>query len=142
MYLWYQLKSIHPGLIPTFKGSFTTSFYHAGTLFVDHASRLLHFTPHLSTGAKEAVSAKHQCEFFAFSFRRPIKKYHTDNGIFSTKLFKDSCLRQNLQITFYGIDVHHQNGITECYIRTIIEQARTMLIHAMIYWPEIIQESF
>jgi hypothetical protein len=41
-----QLESTHPGMIPTFKGIPTKSTYHAGTLFVDHASRFLHFTPH------------------------------------------------------------------------------------------------
>jgi hypothetical protein len=56
-----QLESTHPGL----RGSRTTSFYHVGTLFVDHASQILHFTPHISEGAKEAVSAKQQFEFFA-----------------------------------------------------------------------------
>jgi hypothetical protein len=34
-----QLESTSPGLVPTYKGSPTTSFYHAGTLFVDHVSR-------------------------------------------------------------------------------------------------------
>jgi hypothetical protein len=136
------LESTQPGLIPTFKGSPTTSFFHAGTLLVDHASRLLHFTPHISTGAKEAVSAKHRFELFASSFNRPIKKYHADNGIFATKLFRDSCTKNHQQITFCGVDAHHQNGIAEWYIRTITEQARTMLVHVMIHWPEIIKESF
>jgi hypothetical protein len=78
-----QLESMQPGLIPTFKGSPTTSFYHAGTLLVDHASRLLHFMPHISTGAKEAIAAKHQFELFASGFNRQIKRYHADNGIFA-----------------------------------------------------------
>jgi hypothetical protein len=137
-----QLESTQPGLIPTFKGSPTTSFYHAGTLLVDHASRLLYFTPHISTGAKEAISAKHQFELFASGFNRQIKRYHADNGIFATKLFRESCTRNKQQLSFCGVDAHHQNGIAERSIRTITEQARTMLIHAMIHWPEIIQESF
>jgi hypothetical protein len=36
--------------------------------------------------------------------------------------------------------VHHQNGIAECYIRTITERVHAMLLHAMISWPEIIKE--
>lgn len=42
----------------------------------------------------------------------------------------------------FGVDAHHQNGIAECYIRTITERACSMLIHAMICWLEIIRESF
>jgi hypothetical protein len=137
-----QLESTQPALIPTFKDSPTTSFYHARTLLVDHTSRLSHFTPHTSTGAKEASSAKHQFELFASSFNRPIKKYHADNGIFASKLFCDSCQRNHQQLSFCGVDAHHQNGIAECYICTIMEHAQTMLINAMIHWPEIIQESF
>ncbi len=40
-----QIESTQPGIILIFKGSPSTSFYHAGTLFVDHASRFLFFTP-------------------------------------------------------------------------------------------------
>jgi hypothetical protein len=70
-----QLESTSPGLIPDFKGSPSTSSYHAGTLFVDHASRYLYFHPHLSTGAAEAIQAKHTFEFHASSFNRIIKRY-------------------------------------------------------------------
>jgi hypothetical protein len=137
-----ELESTHPGLIPIFRGSPSTSFYHAGTLLVDHASRLLHFTPHLSTGATEAIQAKQRFELFALGFNRSIKRYHADNGVFTSKLFRQSCTQQNQQITFCGVDAHHQNGIAERYVQTITERARTMLIHAMINWPDIIQESF
>jgi hypothetical protein len=136
-----QLESTSPGLIATFKGSPSTSSYHAGTLFVDHASRYLFFKPHLSTGALEAIHAKQSFELHASSFNRVIRKYHSDNGIFSSKLFREACLSQHQHLTFCGVDAHHQNGIAERYIRTITEKARTMLIHAMINWPEIITEN-
>lgn len=82
-----QLKSTQPGLIPVFKGSPSTSFYHASTLFVDHASHLLHFIPYISTGTGEAVSAKLRFELFASSFHCPIRQYHANNG-------KESCSLQ------------------------------------------------
>jgi hypothetical protein len=89
-----QLESTTPGLIPTFRGSPTTEKYHAGTLFVNHASRFLHFTPHVSTGSREALNAKHRFELLAFHHNRSIKCYHTDNGIFASKDFRQSCLQQ------------------------------------------------
>jgi hypothetical protein len=89
-----QLESTTPGLIPTFRGSPTTEKYHAGTLFVNHASRFLHFTPHVSTGSREALNAKHRFELLAFHHNRSIKCYHTDNGIFASKDFCQSCLQQ------------------------------------------------
>jgi hypothetical protein len=68
-----QIESTHPGLISIFKGSPSTSFYHAGTLLVDHASHFLHFSPHISTGATEAISGKHHFELLASSYNRRIK---------------------------------------------------------------------
>jgi hypothetical protein len=135
-----QLESTSLGLIPVHKGTPTNSSYHAGTLFIDHASRYLYFTPQISTGAIEAVQAKQDFEFHASSFNQTIKRYHSNNGIFNSKLFKDACTLQKQHINFCGVDAHHQNGLAERYIRTITERARTMLIHAMICWPDIITE--
>jgi hypothetical protein len=109
-------------------------------LFYDHASRFLHFTPHHSTGAEEAIVAKRHFEHLASTHNRTIKRYHADNGVFTTKLFRDACQAQNQNLTFCGVDAHHQNGITERFIRTITERARTMLIHAMLRLPDIITE--
>jgi len=136
-----QIESTQPGIILIFKRSPSTSFYHAGTLFVDHASRFLFFTPHISTGAHEAIEAKNKLEFYAAEFNRTIKRYHADNGVFTSKAFRDSCIKHCQPLTFCGVDAHHQNGIAERYIRTITEHARTMLIHAILHWPDIIQES-
>jgi len=136
-----QLESSMPGLVPTFQGSPATSSYRAGTLFVDHASRYLYFTPHISTGTQEAVAAKHCFELHAMSFNRPIHCYHTDNGIFRSKLFRDSCTIHGQGIRFSGVNAHHQNGLAERYIHTITKRAHTMIIHAMIHWPDIIHEN-
>ncbi len=72
-----QVESTTPGLVPTYRGTPSTDRYHAGTLFVDHASRFLHFTPHLSTGSKEAIIAKHSFEQLAHQHNKSIKCYHT-----------------------------------------------------------------
>ena len=136
-----QIESSSPGLIPTYRGTPTTARYHAGTLLVDHASRYLYFSPHLSTGSAEAIAAKHKFELLASQFNRSIKCYHTDNGIFAAKDFRQSCIKQQQRIRFCGVNAHHQNGIAERHIRTITERARTMLIHAMMHWPELITET-
>jgi len=136
-----HLESSTPGLVPAFQGSPTTSCYIAGTLFVDHASRYLYFTPHLSTGAQGTVAAKHCFKLHAMSFYHPIQSYHTDYGIFRSKLFWDSSTICGQGIQFSGINTHHQNGIVERYIHTNTKRARTMIIHAMINWPDIIHEN-
>jgi hypothetical protein len=70
-----QLESSHPGLVPTYKGSPSTSSFHTGTLFIDHASHFLHFTPHLSTGAMEAINAKNSFELLASTYNCFPKRY-------------------------------------------------------------------
>jgi hypothetical protein len=136
-----QVESSTPGLIPVYRGSPSTSCYHLGTLLVDHASRYLYFTPHLSTGCQEALSAKHSFELHASQHNRYVKCYHTDNGIFSSKEFRAHCTQQKQHFRYCGVNAHHQNGIAERNIRSITERARTMLIHAMIKWPDIISEN-
>jgi hypothetical protein len=137
-----QMESTQPGLIPTFRGSPTTAFYNGGTILVDYANRLIFFSPHQSPDAKETCWKKHRVELYAHSFNHRIRRYHADNGIFTSKPFKEACAKNHQQLTFCGVDAHHQNGIAEHSIRTVTDYARTMLIHAMIPWPEIIQESF
>jgi len=80
-----QLESTMPGLVASFQGSLSAHSYPAGTLFIYHASRYFFFTRHHSTGAEEAVAAKHRFELHAMSFNRSIQCYHTDNGIFRKK---------------------------------------------------------
>jgi hypothetical protein len=70
----------------------------------------LHFTQHLSTRANEAISSK-QLELFALGFNHSIRRFHADIGIFASKLFHQSCIQQNQQLTFCGIDTHHQNQL-------------------------------
>ncbi len=135
-----QVESTAPGLLPTYRGTPSTDRYHAGTLFVDHASRYLHFTPHLSTGSKEALQAKHSFELLAFQHNHSIKCYHTDLGIFASNDFCLSYTQQKQRMKFCGVNAHHQNGIAERHICSITECARTMLIHTMISWPDIITE--
>jgi hypothetical protein len=39
-------------------------------------------------------------------------------------------------ITFSGVGAHHQNGATERAIKTIASWSRTMMLHAILHWPE------
>ena len=122
-----KLELFHTVLIPTLLQVKNDKIQlHASNdqngLFYDHASRFLHFTPHHSTGAEEAIVAKRHFEHLASTHNRTIKRYHADNGVFTTKLFRDACQAQNQNLTFCGVDAHHQNGIAERFIRTITEK--------------------
>jgi hypothetical protein len=126
-----QLESLAPGLIPVYHGTPSMSKYHAGSLFVDHASRYLYFTPHISTGVQEALQAKHTFESVASQHHPFVKPHHADNGLFTSKDFRAHCAQQKQRLTFCGVNAHHQNGIAEHYIRSVTDRARSMLINVM-----------
>jgi hypothetical protein len=41
-------------------------------------------------------------------------------------------------LNFCGVSAHHQNVIAKCHIWSVMERARSMLIHATISWPDIV----
>jgi hypothetical protein len=67
-----------------------------------------------------------------------VQRYHADNGRFAEKLFKDDCKAQGQHLTFCGVGAHYQNGIVERTIKDVTLATRTILLHAMRYWPEYI----
>ena len=133
-----QIESPQGGLIPVLKGKQTKRKYHVATIFVDHFSKLTYIHYSESTTANEAVEAKHAFEHHAATFGVSIQKYHADNGAFNTRVFKESIIAANQSIAFSGVDAHHQNGIAERMIKTITYRARSMLLNAMICWPDVI----
>ncbi len=44
--------------------------------------------------------------------------------------------QQGQGIRLSGVGAHHQNGVGERGIRTVTERARTIMLHAMLHWPE------
>ena len=48
---------------------------------------------------------------------------------------KSAIDKNNQHITCCGVGAHHQNGVAERHIRTIVEKARTSLLHASTKWP-------
>jgi hypothetical protein len=132
-----QLQSTAPGRIPVSRGTPSTSFYHAATLFVDHVSRYIHVTPNRSTGADEALESKRLFEREALSHGVQVLSYHSDNGIFASNEFKAACAALNQHIDYCAVGAHHQNGIAERHIQTTVNCARAMLFHAMYRWPDV-----
>ncbi len=80
------------------------------------------------------------CLMYLLMFRRLFKPNTHLSYIFTSKDFCTHCTHQRQRLTFCGVNAHHQNGITERHIRSITERACSMLIHAMISWPDIISE--
>ena len=52
--------------------------------------------------------------------------------------FKNDLNDKDQTITFCGVGAHHQNGIVESKNRILTEGARTLLLHVIRIWPQII----
>jgi len=133
-----QLKSSTPGLIGQVKGWLTRERQHIATIFVDHHSDLtyVHITP--SDTSIETIEAKEAFERFAANHNVTVKHYHADNGRFADSLFKQHVEDKGQSISFCGVGAHHQNGKVEKRIRDIVDQSRTMLLHASHRWPKAV----
>ena len=87
----------------------------------------------------EYIEAKSEYERMVATFGIRVKKFHTDNGIFTEKGFKSDVSDNYQTISYCGVGVHFQNRIAEAAIKQLTEKSRTMLIHVKYRWPEVIQ---
>jgi hypothetical protein len=78
--------------------------YTCGSLFVDHASRKISNFPQFSTNATETLKSVVHLKAYAYNEGFKIRKYHSDNGIFSMAEFKAHCETHNIKYKFSGVD--------------------------------------
>ena len=95
-----------------------------------------------STTAKETLASKKSFESFAARYNRHIKHIHADNGIYAKSSFVNSMNSNNQSYTFCGVGAHWQNGSVESYIGHLTAKARSMLLHAMHKWPNVVTSEF
>jgi hypothetical protein len=131
-----QYESSARGRLSTSRGK--TSFgqkLSGGTIYCDHASRYIECHHQVSLRALDTIRGKRLFERNARSCGVSISSYRGDNGIFSSKEFRDELLSLDQSITFSGVGAHHQNGVAERTIRLVVERARAMMQHAHLHWP-------
>jgi hypothetical protein len=107
---------------------------------VDHYSYFVYVTFHTSKDVNELIRSKEEFELWAKSYNITIKDIQVDNGIYAAKAFQTHCLQHQQHPTFCAVGAHWQNGITEHFVSSITERARTIVLHAMAKWPSIVLE--
>ena len=107
-----------------------------GTIFVDIATGLTKVYFQVSLGAEDTIRAKLEFERFALSCDVSIRGYRTDNGIFTKLDFMREIADNHQNLTVSGVGAHHQNGVAERGIRTVVTKARSQLLHAQLRWPD------
>ena len=107
-------------------------------MFVDQASRMGFIYLQKTCSAEETIEAKRAFEQYAENRGVRVQAYHADNGIFKAKKWVEECQQRKQDLTFAGVNAHHQNGVAERRIRELQETTRAMLIHATKRWPGVV----
>lgn len=128
-----QAESSTPGRPLNYSGKNSKKKLFYVTLFVDSVSKKVFLEFQHTTTASKTIESKHRVEREAFHSGVKVKRYCADNGIFKARAFRLDLNKLNQEITYCGFGAHHQNGIAERYIRTMVEKARySMTMPAMI----------
>ncbi len=133
------LTSKTPGLIAQMSGFLTRQRYKHACVFLDHVSDHSYVYLLKDQSGESLIEAKKAYEIFASASGVKIKHYHADNGIFAAGQWRRSCMESAQGLTFAGVNSHHQNGRAERRIRSLQDQARTMLIHGAHRWEDAIE---
>jgi hypothetical protein len=129
-----------PGKMLTTHGLPSTRRLKYCSFWIDHYSQFVYVTMHESKRAEELLRSKLEFEEYAARYGVNIKNIRADNGVYTAKVIKDSCLKRQQNLTFCAVGAHWQNGIAERFIGSIVQRARTILLHAMAKWPETVTE--
>lgn len=129
-----------PGRLMTTSGLPSTKRYRYCSFWVDHFSQFVYVTMHETKRAEELLRSKLEFEDFASKYNVNIRNIRADNGVYTAKCFQEACLKKQQTLTFCAVGAHWQNGIAERFIGSITQRARTILLHAMTRWPNVITE--
>ncbi len=107
---------------------------------MDHASSYAHaeFQAHLNS--HETLKAKGDFEKMCQDAGVVVMSYPlTNNGTaFTSKQYREH-LQDFQQVSrFAGVGAHHHNGKAEHAIQTIMSIVQTMMLHALIHWPNTV----
>lgn len=70
------------------------------------------------------------------SYGVEIKKYCTDNGVYTSKEFIDEIKKNNQSIRFSGVGGNHHNGVAENAIGNVMKSGRAIMVHDALRWSK------
>ena len=119
----------------------TTSdlMYAGGCIFVNHATGDVHVEHLLNFTATETLQVKARYKKCMADMGVTVQAYQADNGMFAACAFVNNIESSLQNIKFSGVGAHHQNGIAEHAIQSILSKAQTILMHAAICWPSMVE---
>ena len=136
-----QMISPFGGMVPQIKGRLMKAKYYAATIFVDHFTDYTYVHLMKDTKAENTLEAKNAYEALMLSHGHKVLAYHADNGRYAEEAFKQDAKDKAQIMSYCGVGAHSQNGIAERRIKSLCEDARTMLSHGMHAWPQVVTKS-
>jgi hypothetical protein len=96
----------------------------------------IHHHHQVSLRFGETLQGKNRFEKGSAQFDVQIKSFRAGNAPFNADEFKNDLENKGQTISFSGVGAHHQNGAAERAIKMITYWALTMMLHAILHWPE------
>jgi hypothetical protein len=125
------------GRVPGSRGSSPLStMYRGGTVFVGICTGKVWAYHQVSLSANDTIRSKMTFERDCHTHGVGVQAYHGDNGIFNSAEFIRELDKKGQGLQLSGVGAHHQNGVAERAIKTVMERARTLMLHAAIHWPD------
>ena len=116
-------------------GANASEQFTCATIFHDAGSGVIKIYPQTSASASSTLISKGKFEDFLWQEAGiRVKHYHSDQGVFASKLFRDDCSNLNQEQTFSGAYAKHQNSLAERSVQTLFWMARHMMLHAALRW--------
>ena len=114
-------QSTLKGRLPnTFGKESTSNKYCGGIIFVDSTTGLTRIYHLVSLRAGDTLRHKNQFEQEASEFGVSIQGYNGNSGIFACEEWKNDFKLKRQSYNLCGVGAHHQNGVAERSIGTII----------------------
>jgi len=130
-----------PGQVFSTHGTPTNKTYKYSTFWIDHYSKFVYVTMHATKRAEDLLQSKLEFEDFASRYGVSISHIRADNGAYTAKILDHDCRKKLQTLSFCAVGAHWQNGVAERFIGTLVTRARTILLHAMAKWPQVVTES-
>ena len=140
--LVYYIVSAQPVLIPQMSGFPTSQSFLGCTIFVDRVSEYVYVYLMRDLSLSEMLLAKEALEKLMAQSGRTVKHYQFDNGRYAGNGFVDSVNPKYQKMNFCWVGATNHNVIVENNINILTTGARTLLLHGMKMWPQMIDKMF
>eukprot|EP00957_Ditylum_brightwellii_P046546 3532032-Ditylum_brightwellii.AAC.1 len=95
-----------------------STMYNGGTIFTDHASKMIFAFNQIFLYSGETLQGKHVGNKEACAIGHHVKSFHENNHVFTSEAFKADLTAHDQTICFSGVGTIHQNSIAEHNMKT------------------------